>query len=119
MARLGMGIRQFARELDRSRTMVTWYRHDARAPRYSPREARAAKLDASKGYVGEWIAAARPHWIPAVVLLRETRASLLLCPSGLSSQSIRRQFTEAFLVGARKFAKVPEPPVERLCGDRG
>jgi len=44
--------------------------------------------------------------------------ALLLWPIGLSSQSIRRQFTEAFFVGAREFAKVPEPPVERLRGYR-
>ena len=32
----------------------------------------------------------------------------------MSSQRVRRQFAEAVLVGARKFAEVPEAPVERL-----
>jgi hypothetical protein len=37
----------------------------------------------------------------------------------LSSQSIRRELTEALLVGAREFTEVPEAPVERLGRDRG
>lgn len=38
---------------------------------YGPRSPRATKLDAFKGYLLQRIQAARPHWIPAVVLLRE------------------------------------------------
>lgn len=74
MARRGMAIRQIARELDCSRNTVKRYLHDLRASRYGPRAARPTKLDAFKEYVGERIAAAKPHWIPAVVLLREIRA---------------------------------------------
>jgi transposase len=74
MARRGMAIRQIARELGCSRNTVKRYMHDARASRYGPREARPTKLDAFKNYVVERIEAANPHWIPAVVLLREIQA---------------------------------------------
>src|SRR6478735_1824615 len=64
MARRGMGIREIARELGCSRNTVK---------RYGPREPRPTKLDPFKNHVLERIEAARPHWIPAVVLLREIR----------------------------------------------
>ena len=43
------------------------------AARYGPRQPRRTKLDTHKPYLLERIAAARPRWIPAVVLLREIR----------------------------------------------
>src|SRR4051812_43790257 len=73
MARRGMGIRQIARELRCSRNTVKRYLRNARASRYGPRERRATKLDPFAQYVRERIEAAKPHWIPAVVLLREIR----------------------------------------------
>lgn len=73
MARRGMGIREIARELGCARNTVKRYLRDAQASRYRPRTPRPAKLDPFKEYVGERIAAAKPHWIPAVVLLREIR----------------------------------------------
>lgn len=73
MARRGMGIREIARELGCSRNTVKRYLRDDRASRYGPREPRLTKLDPFKEYVGERIEAAKPHWIPAVVLLREIR----------------------------------------------
>jgi transposase len=42
--------------------------------RYGPRQPRPTKLDNYKSYLQERIEAARPRWIPAVVLLREIRA---------------------------------------------
>ena len=44
-----------------------------RRPRYGPRCPRPTKLDPYRCYVRERIEAAKPHWIPAVVLLREIR----------------------------------------------
>jgi transposase len=41
--------------------------------RYKPRAPRPCKLDPFKPYILERVAAARPHWIPASVLLREIR----------------------------------------------
>jgi transposase len=73
MARRGMGIREIARELGCSRNTVKRYLRDAEAARYGPREPRPTKLDPFKNHVLERIEAARPHWIPAVVLLREIR----------------------------------------------
>ncbi len=73
MARQGMGIRQIARELGCSRNTVRRYLQEARASRYGPRQARSTKLDPFKPYVHERIEAAKPRWIPAVVLLREIR----------------------------------------------
>src|SRR5512138_2123885 len=82
MARRGMGIRQIAREVGCSRNTVKRYLRDAKASRYGPRESRATKLDPFKGYLRERIEAAKPHWIPAVVLLRELRE--LGYPGGLT-----------------------------------
>jgi transposase len=68
-----MGIREIARELGCSRNTVKRYLRNARASRYGPRQPRPMKLDPFKEYVRERIAAAKPRWIPAVVLLREIR----------------------------------------------
>ncbi len=56
-----------------SRNTVRRYLRDAQAQRYGPRAPRPGKLDGFKSYVEARIAAARPHWIPATVLLRELR----------------------------------------------
>lgn len=71
MARRGMGVRQIARELGCSRNTVRRYLEDAQAVRYGPRPARPTKLEPFETYVRERIEAAKPRWIPAVVLLRE------------------------------------------------
>jgi len=73
MARQGMSVRQIARELGCSRNTVKRYLRDAQASRYGPRQPRPTKLDLFKEYVRDRIEAAKPHWIPAVVLLREIR----------------------------------------------
>lgn len=73
LARRGLAIREIARETGCSRNTVRRYLRDEGARRYGPRAARATKLDAFKLYLVERIAAARPRWIPAVVLLRELR----------------------------------------------
>ncbi len=73
MARRGMGVRQIARELGCSRNTVKRYLRDAHASQYGPRESRPTKLDAFQQYLRDRVAAAKPHWIPAVVLLREIR----------------------------------------------
>jgi transposase len=73
LARQGVGIREMARQLGCSRNTVKRYLRDADAVRYGPRAARATKLDQFKPYVRSRVEAARPRWIPAVVLLREIR----------------------------------------------
>ena len=73
LARQGMGIRELARQMGCSRNTVKRYLRDATASRYGPRAPRPTKLDAYKPYLLARIEAARPHWIPAVVLLREVR----------------------------------------------
>jgi transposase len=70
-----MRIREIARELGCSRNTVKRYLHDGKASRYGPRQPRGTKLDPFKDYLRERIEAAKPHWIPAVVLLREIRDS--------------------------------------------
>ena len=69
----GLGIRAIARELGCSRNTVRRYLRDEAAARYGPRQPRPTKLDPHKAYLLERIDAARPRWIPAVVLLREIR----------------------------------------------
>lgn len=71
MSRRGMSIREMARQLGCSRNTVRRYLREGGAPVYGPRSPRATKLDPFKGYLLQRIEAARPHWIPAVVLLRE------------------------------------------------
>lgn len=73
LARQGMGIREIARQMGCSRNTVKRYLRDVEAGRYGPRAPRPTKLDAFKPYVRARIEAACPHWIPAVVLLREIR----------------------------------------------
>ena len=73
MARRGMGVRQIARELGCSRNTVRRYLEDGQATRYGPRPARPTKLGPFEAYLQERIEAAKPHWIPAVVLAREIR----------------------------------------------
>ncbi|XYX41324.1 IS21 family transposase [Candidatus Erwinia dacicola] len=74
--RQGMSIRAIARQLSCSRETVRRY---IRSPlpvadiRYKPRAPRPCKLDPFKPYILERVAAARPQWIPASVLLRELR----------------------------------------------
>jgi transposase len=71
MHRQGQSVRSIARELGCSRNTVRRYLREARAGRYGPRAPRRCKLDPYKAYVLERVDAARPHWIPATVLLRE------------------------------------------------
>jgi transposase len=73
LARRGTGVREIAKQTGLSRNTVRRYLRDEQAGRYGPREARATKLEPYHGYLLERIAAARPHWIPATVLLRELR----------------------------------------------
>lgn len=73
MARRGEGVRAIARQLAVSRNTVRRYLRDDEAKRYGPRAPRTCKLDRYKRYLTLRIEQARPHWIPATVLLREIR----------------------------------------------
>jgi transposase len=73
LRRQGKGIREIARELGVSRITVRRYLEDPKRGRYGPREPRPTKLASHVEYLQGRIAAARPHWIPAPVLLREIR----------------------------------------------
>ncbi|MCD6672194.1 MAG: IS21 family transposase [Burkholderiaceae bacterium] len=71
LARRGVGIREIARQLGCSRNTVRRYLKDETASRYKPRPSQESKLEPFKPYLLERVEAARPHWIPAAVLLRE------------------------------------------------
>lgn len=73
LARRGMGVRQIARQLGISRNTGRRYLCDELAGHFKQREPRATKLEPFKSYVLERVVAARPHRIPATVLLRELR----------------------------------------------
>jgi transposase len=73
LARRGTSVREIARQTGISRNTVRRYLRDEEARRYKDREPRPTKLDPFKPYLLERIEAARPHWIPATVLLREVR----------------------------------------------
>lgn len=82
MARRGVSIREMARQLGCSRNTIRRYLREADAQQYSPRDARPTKLGPYKDYLLGRIEAARPHWIPAAVLLREIQE--LGYPGGLT-----------------------------------
>ena len=70
--RQGESIRAIARKLDVSHNTVRRYLRDlSMVPTYPDRTQRATKLDPYKDYLLARIEAAKPHWIPATVLLRE------------------------------------------------
>ncbi|MGF6574894.1 transposase [Paraburkholderia sp. GAS333] len=71
LARRGVAVREIARQTGLSRNTVRRYLRNEQASRYSQHEPRATKLAPFKDYLLERVAAARPHWIPATVLLRE------------------------------------------------
>lgn len=72
LARQGHSIKAIARELGISRNTVRKYlRGETVQPKYTPRAARPCKLDPFKPYLLARVEAARPHWIPATVLMRE------------------------------------------------
>lgn len=76
LLRQGMSIRAIARHLSCSRQTVRRYIRMERpvsSARYSNRAPRPCKLDPFKAYILERVQAARPHWIPASVLLQEIR----------------------------------------------
>lgn len=73
LARRGGKVKQIARELGVSKNTVKRYLRDPEACRYKPRAPRPSKLDGYVEYLGQRVEAARPHWIPATVLLREIR----------------------------------------------
>jgi transposase len=73
--RQGNSIRAIAKELGVSRNTVRRYLRDlAAAPAYPDRTPRPTKLDPYKAYIAARIEAAKPHWIPALVLFEEIRA---------------------------------------------
>jgi len=69
----GHGIKAIARQLGISKNTVRKYLKQPMAlPAYTPRADRPTKLW-YKPYILERIEAAKPHWIPATVLLREIK----------------------------------------------
>lgn len=74
LSRQGLGIKAISRKLGISRNTVRKYLKQSNAmPAYKARSTKPSKLDAFKPYLLERIAAAKPHWIPGVVLLREAQ----------------------------------------------
>lgn len=73
LIRQGKSLREVARELGISRNTVRRYLRKPSAAQYSVRAPRVTKLDPFKAYLLSRVDAARPHWLPATVLLREIR----------------------------------------------
>lgn len=75
MSRQGHSVKAIARHLGVSRNTVRKYLRDrSLTTQYATRAPRPSKLDPFKDYLIERQTAARPHWIPATVLLREIQA---------------------------------------------
>lgn len=74
LSRQGHSVKAIARQLGVSRNTVRKYLRDqARTPQYPKRSERLSKLEPFKPYLIERQQAAKPHWIPATVLMREIR----------------------------------------------
>lgn len=74
LSRQGLGIKAISRKLGVSRNTVRKYlKEPSSMPEYKSRAAKCSKLDAFKPYLLERIEAAKPHWIPGIVLLREIK----------------------------------------------
>lgn len=74
LARQGKSLREIARIMGISRNTVRYHLRSGGTPRYKVRAPRPTKLDPFKGYLQERIREARPHWLPATVLLREIQS---------------------------------------------
>jgi transposase len=71
----GVSIRGIALKLELSRNTVRRYLREGLTIRqYKKRLPKVSKLEAHKSYLLSRIEAARPHWIPAVVLYQEIKA---------------------------------------------
>jgi len=108
LARQGLPIREIARRAGCSRNTVRRYLREPDAGTYAMRAPRRTKLEAFEPYVLERIAAARPEWIPATVLLRELR--------GLGYEGGYSQL-KAFVAQHR--GRVAEDPVVRFETEPG
>lgn len=71
--RQGLSARQIAKKLGCSRNTVTKYLKQKSLPSYPSTVAGISKLELYKAYLKQRIDAAKPDWIPAVVLLREIK----------------------------------------------
>ena len=74
LLRQGLSMRKIAKKLGCSRNTVRKYIKEKMLPSYSSRVATQSKLDPFKEYIQQRIEAAKPDWIPAVVLLREIKS---------------------------------------------
>ncbi|MFQ1903767.1 IS21 family transposase [Aeromonas veronii] len=100
LLRQGMSIRAIARHLGCSRKTVRRYIRmgdTASSSRYATRAPRPGKLDPFKSYINERIEAARPHWIPASVMLQEIR---------------ERGYTGGYSMLTAYLLPLKQPPVE-------
>ena len=89
--RQGKGIRAIAKELNISRNTVRRYLRDvAKTRQYKQRQARPSKLEPFQAYLRQRIEAAKPHWIPAIVLFREIQAQGYQGKEGILKNYIRQ-----------------------------
>lgn len=89
--RQGCSVRGISRQLGISRNTVRRYLRDiAQSPDYGPRAARPSKLDPFKPYLRERIEAAKPYWIPAVVLCRELQTRGYAGQEGIVKNYVRQ-----------------------------
>jgi transposase len=114
LARRGASIREIAKQLGCSRNTVRRYLREApTVPQYGPRAPRSTKLDPFKPYLLERIEAARPHWIPAVVLHREIQE--MGYPGGVTQL---KDFINTWRVGEpESVVRFETPPGKQMQAD--
>lgn len=69
----GNSLKKISRETGHSINTIRKYIRETTLPTYTPRPLKISKLDAYKSYLQERIEQAKPHWIPAIVLLQEIK----------------------------------------------
>lgn len=73
MYKQGNSLKKISRETGHSINTVRKYIEETNPPRYKPRPVKISKLEAYKPYLQTRIEQAKPHWIPAIVLLQEIK----------------------------------------------
>ena len=107
----GESIRTIAQKLGVSRNTVRRYLRDLSAvPTYLDRTQRATKLDPYKGYLLARVEAAKPHWIPATVLLREIQGHSYA--GGISQ--LKRYITDFKTVESDPVVRFETPPGKQM-----
>lgn len=114
MYKQGNSLKKISRETGYSINTVRKYIGETMPPTYKPRPVKISKLEAYKAYLQERIEQAKPHWIPAIVLLQEIKMR------GYSGEiSLLRNYLQSLkpVTQERSFIRFETEPGEQMQVD--